>query len=103
MFYIKSLCVFFIAVLIGFFICIAEKKTFYYYTYTDKQKTEITKIEYLLIKNGDKINEGRDAINLDKEEVYVYKNAVIYGFTSFFLLMALISVYEVWKRKNSTT
>jgi hypothetical protein len=102
MFYVKILCVFFISVLLGFFIFIAEKKTFYYYTYTDKQKTEITKMEYLAIKNGEKINEGRDANNVDKEEEYAYKNAIVYGLTSFLLLMALISVFELWKRKNST-
>ncbi|HXU28386.1 MAG TPA: hypothetical protein VN698_14245 [Bacteroidia bacterium] len=102
MFFIKSLCIFFISVLIGFFICIADKKTFYYYTYSGNQKTEITKTEYLLIKTSEKISEGRNATNLDKEEVYAYKNAVIYGFTSFFLFMALISVFELWKRKNNT-
>jgi|GEM_PF-3355767 len=101
MFYVKSLCVLFIAVLIGFFICIAEKKTFYYYTNAEKQKTEITKNEYVVIKNDEKINEGKDAFSVSKEETYSYKNATVYGLTSFLLLMALISVFELWKRKNS--
>ena len=103
MFFIKSLCVFFISVLLGFIICTAEKKTFYYYTNSAEQKTEITKNEYVAIKTGKKINEGKDAVNLSKEEIYVYQNAVIYSLTSFFLLMALISVFELWKRRNSAT
>ena len=103
MFYVKSLCVLFIAVLIGFFICIAEKKTFYYYTNAGNQKIEITKNEYVAIKNGEKINEGKDAFNASKEETYSYKNAMMYGLTSFFFFMALISAFELWKRKNSTT
>jgi len=103
MFFIKSICVFCIAVLIGFFICIAEKKTFYYYTDMEKQKTEITKDEYFTIRNSEKNMEAKDALNLSKEEVYVYQNAVVYGLTSFFLFMALISAFELWKRKNSTS
>jgi hypothetical protein len=31
----------------------------------------------------------------------VYQNAVVYGLTSFFLFMALISAFELWKRKNN--
>jgi hypothetical protein len=102
MFLIKTLCVFCISVLIGFFICTAEKKTFYYYTNAEKQKTEIEKNEYLDIYSGKKINEGKDALNLSKENIYAYKNAVIYGLASFLLFMSLISLFEFFKRKNST-
>ena len=101
MFYVKILCVFFISVLIGFFVCVSEKKTFYYYTDMKSQKTEITRNEYFTIRNSEKNMEGKDTLNLSKEEVYQYKNGVIYGSTSFALLMALISVFELWKRKNS--
>ena len=91
---------FFIAVLIGFLIRTVEKKTFYYYTDAEKQKTEITKNEYLAILSDKKINEGKDAVNLSKEETYVNKNAIMYGAGSFFLFMVLISLFELWKKKN---
>ena len=101
MFFVKSLCVFCIAVLIGVFICTAEKKTFYYYTDMEKQKIEITRGEYFTIRNSEKNMEGKDTLNLSKEDVYKYRNGVIYGVTSFAFLMALIFVFEVWKRKNN--
>lgn len=94
---------FFICLLIGFCISAADKKTFYYYKNTDNQKTEITKAEYFNILNGEKITEGKDPINLNKEDTYDNKNAIMASTLLFILLMIFVSVFELRKRKNSAT